>query len=221
MSTLAALASFVADMFEASFECRGQSFGRFGSPSIGWMGVHDGCSGVQWNAWYSWPERTAWLGVNLEGMKYDGWPVARLIKRELSRPLLLTQYRSSVDRPGEVRVSWRRDAWQGSGRVKIREAELSPTPIQFDKLEPEGWTRALIQAKECLDPRRNHRGRRRTRVTLSPSGETVMKYVTPHLQFMTQFDCFAANPSKALKEAKANLDPLHEFASRRAVRRRG
>ena len=71
MNTLAALASFVVDLFEASFECRGQSFGRFGSPSIGWMGVHDGCSGVQWNAWYSWP-KTAWLGVNLEGMKYDG-----------------------------------------------------------------------------------------------------------------------------------------------------
>lgn len=34
----------------------------------------------------------AWLGVNLEGMKYDGWPVARLIERELSRPLLLARF---------------------------------------------------------------------------------------------------------------------------------
>jgi len=33
-----------------------------------------------------------WLGVNLEGMQYDDWPVARLIEREVSRTLLLTRY---------------------------------------------------------------------------------------------------------------------------------
>jgi len=32
------------------------------------------------------------LAVNLEGMKYDDWPVARLIEREIFRPLLLTRY---------------------------------------------------------------------------------------------------------------------------------
>jgi len=32
------------------------------------------------------------LGVNLEGMQYDDWPVARLIEREIARPLLLTRY---------------------------------------------------------------------------------------------------------------------------------
>ena len=32
------------------------------------------------------------LGVNLEGMRYDDWPVARLIERDISRPLLLTRY---------------------------------------------------------------------------------------------------------------------------------
>lgn len=221
MNTLAVLASVVADLFEASFERRGPSFGRFGSPSIGWMGVHDGCGGVQWNAWYSRPEQTSWLGVNLEGMKYDGWPVARLIERELFRPHLLTQYRSKVARPEEVKVSWRRDAWQGPGRVKIREAELPPTPIWLDELDAEGWTHALNRARRCLNPDLNYRGRRRIQVKLHSSCKKVVREVTPHLQFMTRFNCFAANPSKALKEAKANLDPLHDFASRQAASLRG
>jgi len=42
------------------------------------------------------------LGVNLEGMKYEDWPVARLIEREPSRLLLLTRYRGWVATPGEA-----------------------------------------------------------------------------------------------------------------------
>lgn len=216
MNTLAERAQLVADLFEDLFQRSAESFG---SGSIGWMGVHDGVQGVQWNAWYSQPEQTAWMGVNLEGMLYDGWPVARLIERELSRPLLLTQqYGSKVTRPWEVRVSWRRDAWQGSVRVKIQEAEIPPTPIQLDELRSESWARALNEAKQCLDPRRNHRGRRRTQVTLIPSGEPAMKYVTPHLQFMTPFDCLAPKADQAMRRVKANLDPLHDFATHQAER---
>ena len=68
-----------------------------------------------------------WLGVNLEGMKYDDWPVARLIEREISRPLLLTRYRREVARPDKVTVLWARDAWQYSARRRIKEANLAPT----------------------------------------------------------------------------------------------
>ena len=106
------------------------------------MGVHDGVQGVQWNAWYSRPEQTAWMGVNLEGMLYDGWPAARLIERELLRPLLLTQCRPQVTRPANVIVSWRRDAWQGPVRVKIREAEYL--------LLRSGWTRFVPRIGRAL-----------------------------------------------------------------------
>ena len=57
--------------------------------------------GVQWHAGY---DEIAWIGVNLEGMLYDGWPIARLIKRELSNPLLLSEYRDRVPRPETVTV---------------------------------------------------------------------------------------------------------------------
>ena len=215
LNPLTERARLVTDLFEDLFQRPGKPFG---SASIGWMGVHDGVEGVQWNAWYSRPEQTAWMGVNLEGMLYDGWPVARLIERELLLPLLLTHFRPQVTRPAKVRVSWRRDAWQGPIRVKIMEAELRPTPIPLDKLCAEGWAHALNEAKHCLNPRRNHRGRRRTQVTLSPSGAPAMKYVTPHLQFMTPFDCRAPKATRAMQRVKANLDPLHDFARRQAER---
>ena len=52
-----------------------------------------------------------WLGVSLDGMEYDDWPVARLIEREIFRPLLLTRYRRKVARPEKVTVLWAGDAW--------------------------------------------------------------------------------------------------------------
>ena len=51
-------------------------------------------------------EPTCALGVNLEGIRYDDWPVARLIEREDSRPLLLTRYRGRFARPDEGSVQW-------------------------------------------------------------------------------------------------------------------
>ncbi|MYI21426.1 MAG: hypothetical protein F4043_01665 [Gammaproteobacteria bacterium] len=80
----------------------------FGSPSRGALGISDGNEGVQWNAGYYPRDGAVWRGVNLEGMKYDGWPVARLIEREISRPLLLTRYRPPVARPDKVTVLWSR-----------------------------------------------------------------------------------------------------------------
>ena len=80
--------------------------------------------GVQWNAGYYPRDGAVWLGVNLEGMKYDDWPVARLIEREISRPLILTCYRRKVARPDRVTVIWARDAWQCAARRRIKEADL-------------------------------------------------------------------------------------------------
>ena len=102
-------------------------------------------------------------GVNLEGMKYDDWPVARLIEREISRPLLLTRYRRKVARPDKVTVLWARDAWQYSARPRIKEADLAPTPIPLDRLDGQGWEDALRGARECLNPRKQHRGRKKVR----------------------------------------------------------
>jgi len=45
------------------------------------LGTSDGNEGVQWNSSYRPGDGFVWLGVNLEGMGYDDWPVARRIER--------------------------------------------------------------------------------------------------------------------------------------------
>ena len=146
-------------------------------------------------------------------MKYDDWPVARLIEREMSRPILLTQYRARVARPEMVTVSWRRDAWQVSSRVRIRESRLAPTPIALDRLDGDGWSCALERVRECLDPKREYRGRRRIKVTLSRSLQVVEREVTPHLHFGMRL---AATTPQAMRRAKSNLTALHDWASHQA-----
>ena len=113
-----------------------------GTPSRSVLGISGGNEGVQWNAGYYPRGGAVWLGVNLEGMKYDDWPVVRLIEREISRPLLLTQYRPRVARPDNVTVLWSRDAWQYSARRPIKEANIAPTPVALERLDAQGWAEA-------------------------------------------------------------------------------
>ena len=51
----------------------------FGTPRGRYQGVSDNAEGVQWNAGVDREQGSSWLGVNLEGMAYDDWPIARLI----------------------------------------------------------------------------------------------------------------------------------------------
>lgn len=51
---------------------------------------------VQWSAGFRPGDGFVWLGVNVEGMRYDDWPVSRLIEREICRPLLLTMTSNTI-----------------------------------------------------------------------------------------------------------------------------
>ena len=147
---------------------RSTTFLDFGNPSRGVPGISDGNEGVQWNAGYRPGDGFVWLGVNLEGMRYDYWTVARLIER-VSRPLLLARYPGRVARPDEVTVQWTRDAWQHFARPPIRESDLGPTANALDCLDDQDWVDALRGARECLDPQKQRRGRRKVPVTVLPS----------------------------------------------------
>ena len=201
--------------FRDVFGCRGRDFG---SLSRGVLGISDGNEGVQWNAGYYPRDDEVWLGVNLEGMKYDDWPVARLIEREISRPLLLTGYRRKVARPDRVTVIWARDAWQYAARRRIKEANLAPTPIALDRLDGQGWADALRGARECLNARKRHRGRNKVPVTLLPSERhpwerQVEMDVSPHLKIRAPL---AEITSRAMRQARDNLEALWEFAADRS-----
>ena len=196
--------------FRDVFRCPGRDFG---SPSRGVEGISDNNQGVQWNAGYHLRDGAVWLGVNLEGMQYDDWPVARLIEREISRPLLLNRYRGRVARPDKVTVRWTRDAWQVRSRPPIRERYLDPTPLALDRLDDQGWAEALREARDCLDPERHHRGRRRVAVTLLPSRRRVVMPVTSHLAFETRL---ATISPYEMRQARDNLEALHEFVDDRS-----
>ncbi len=196
--------------FSDVFGCRGRDFGN---PSRGVLGISDGNEGVQWNAAYYLRDSAVWLGVNLEGMKYDDWPVARLIEREISRPLLLTRYRRQVARPDKVTVVWARDAWQVSARPRIKEANIAPTPIALDRLDGQGSAEALRGARECLDPQKQLRGRRKVTVTLLPSKRhpwerQVEMEVSPHLKIRTPL---VEITRRAVGEGRGNLAGVWEF----------
>ena len=110
-------------LFRDIFQCRGRDFG---SPSRGVLGISDGNESVQWNAGYYPRHGAVWLGVNLEGMKYDDWPVARLIEREISRPLLLTRIARRSQGPTRSPCSGR--ATRGSTPLGARSGRRMSPP---------------------------------------------------------------------------------------------
>jgi hypothetical protein len=61
------------DSFEAIRGIRGR---EFGAPNSDYKGVSDGNQGVQWNIRCEKLSEKAELGINLEGMKYENWPIA-------------------------------------------------------------------------------------------------------------------------------------------------
>lgn len=196
----------------------GTAGARFGTPATGTPGIHDGNAGVQWNAYLDLARQQPYLGVNLEGMQYDGWPIARLIQAELEAPLLPELCRG-VPRSAQIEVHWWRDCWLAAGRVKIHEHQISPTPFRLDRLTPAAWRQALETALGCLNPERRYRGRAQQTVTLAQSGQLVLRWVSPHLQFrMRLSSCALGNQKELAAEmaaAKAVLEPMFGFVQRR------
>jgi hypothetical protein len=193
---------------------------RFGSPSLERAGICDGTRGVQWNAWVKWHggRQMAYAGVNLEGMIYDGWPVARFIERELADPHVLDA-RAEVEDPTSVEVIWYRDAWQAAARLPIVQRRIGGSPHLLHTLTEEDWRAMLIEARECLDPERGYRGRGRQRVTTTAGNEREMA-VSPHLQIRQAF--WPRDPSTpdgwrtSLDAAMGNLRPLHRVVTGQA-----
>lgn len=192
----------------------------FGSPSLQIAGMCDGTRGVQWNAWIEWDagHQMAYAGVNLEGMVYDGWPVARFIERELERSWLLAA-RDQVQDAKRVEVLWYRDAWQVQARPPIREKLIGGSPRLLHVLTADAWDAMLREAYDCLDATRNHRGRAQ-QVLTTASGERRRFTVSPHFQLRQAF--WPRRPGsttgwrQSLDATMDNLRPLHDVVTRQS-----
>jgi hypothetical protein len=184
---------------------------RFGSVSLGWLGVCDGAEGVQWNTWLHRGEHAAYVGVNLEGMKYDGWPIARFIEREFRYPRLFDVVQQLVA-PQSIQMIFQRDAWRFASRPAIEERHIGLSGRAVTEIRADGWKRTLQEAYECLDPHRGHRHRGRQTVT-TKSGRVELS-VSPHLQFRQRIsDVANEQPEWAsrLRRAKEALQPLYDY----------
>ena len=187
----------------------------FGGRRQGYRGASDDVSGVQWNTWL-FATGEAYCAVNLEGLAYDGWPIARFIERELERPRLF-DVRGRVSAPQLVEVVWYRDAWQIVSRPPIDEKHIGLSPRALSEVSHEAWQDALREAYDCLDAGKRHRGRARQTVTLTTTRRQVEKEVSPHLQFRQQLTPGAdAGWADALRVARQNLQPLYDWVTEQA-----
>lgn len=200
--------------FRKVFGKRGR---EFGNTSHRIRGFSDGNEGVQWNAWTDRGRDEDWAGVNLEGMRYDGWPVARLILRELKEATLPAVARS-IEGAERIEVLWARDFWQRSARPRIVEGEIHPTPIPLSRLGEEDWRLALEGALACLDESRGYQGRAKQQVTVvSREGNRRRGgEVSPHLTFRTPMEGPHSWES-FLREAKSRMRPLYDWAVERSA----
>lgn len=196
--------------FSKVFGSRWKPYGTQGG-HIG--GFSDDRDGVQWNVGYDPRDDRRWVGVNLEGMQYDDWPIWRLIEREAGDPTLPALVKQNK-KLHDVTLLWRRDYWQASARPEIEERFIGVTPLKLGELTEPDWRSALDEAAECLTVSRKSRGRAKQTVTLA-DGKQVKGEVSPHLTFEYE------NPAKKdweklFREARTCMEPLHAWAVQRA-----
>jgi hypothetical protein len=186
----------------------------FGSRASGYS---DGNDGVQWNAGLDLQSGVAWLGVNLEGKAYDGWPIARLIQRERRRARLF-EARDRLSEPDAIRVLLRRDAWgpRGSRMPHFREHWILPMGVTLDQLDKDEWKRSLEVAQRCLA---TPEGKRAKEWITLQDGQRVEIYVSPHLSFERALmrPRNAEELRDAFHRARRELQPLYDFVQQQGA----
>lgn len=191
---------------------------RFGSSKQWYQGVYNPIDGVQWHIVIDRMLGITRFGVNLEGLKYDDWPIDRFISRELESPRLL-EFKMSLKHADSVYIYFQRDAWQVAARPLIDERFIGGKVMTLSEVSHDQWKKILQEAHACLD--RNGASIRRARqiVTLSKSGPTEME-VSPHLMIYTKLwsNCPAgiSEAVSIINEKMGLLQPLYGFVESRS-----
>ena len=193
------------------------------------VGCHDDARGVQWSYYIDGPELRAkrvYLDVNLEGIKYGDrdWPITTFINRERNNPTLhnLLGTLPSVD---GIDLIWMRDNWVTRRYREPVDDFLADTPTPLSLVTQEVWPKGLSEARNCLSPDKNGRGRG-TRIVPRPSGGR--SETSPHLQFRLLLPL--PSESRGLNsrerdeavrlmfcEGFKKLQPLYDFVAERSA----
>jgi hypothetical protein len=174
------------------------------------VGVREAVDGVQWHVSLERQNGLRRLAVNLEGLAYRDWPIARLIQRELAEAKLF-EVILTLANPRAIEVHLTRDAWKGPRtRVAVEEWSLLPRRPLSD-LSPHAWRIALTQAAASLAGPAGGRGSKRlTRLNKLASEEFE---VSPHLNFAVKLISggTASERLVEMRTAMTQLEPLHRF----------
>ena len=197
----------------------GAPTGQWKSPGFGYS---DGVKGVQWNFIIDRATQEKRLGVNLEGSAKAGgnWLITSFILSEIARPTLPALQAKVA--AGRIQLTLARDAWQGAARYDIVEHLIGGRRFLLSEIDADLWRRMLIEAKGCLDPNRQFRGRAAQTVTLLNTGEKRLfeppiSGVSPHVNVNTPVEAEAGwdddRLDAAMDRAIAELRPIHEWIS--------
>ena len=200
--------NYVRKAYEAIFGHEGRPFGLKSKPYQ--QGLSEHTEGVQWNFFINAEERTTLLGINLEGMKYDDWPIAHFLEHEMENPSDgLLSVASTFEEPDDIEVRLLRDAWQVSTRRDIDEAIIGGEFHTLDQLTPNLWKEIVQEAYSCLDPSKNHRARAEQKVTLTSNGEQKLFGVSPHLTIVTPlWKMIPPSTDEAIRITRDKMDYL-------------
>jgi len=197
-------------LFTSMLNVKGRSFGQLNKPVFG---ICDGNEGVQWNLAISTDTGMISLGVNLEGKKYNDWPISKFILSELNDPKIL-MIAKQVKHPDNIFVSFFRDAWQVTSRPDIVEKHIGGKEFALAEMNVRQWLNILKEALGCLDEERNYRGRAKQTVTLAkqPSkGERVrVMEVSPHLRIWSSLS-LGGDVKAKLENKIAELQPVYDW----------
>lgn len=196
--------------------CKGRPFGQLSRPSFG---ISDGVEGVQWNLAINTERDEIRFGVNLEGMAYEGWPIARFLKRELAEPKLF-EITASSKGVENVYLNLTRDAWQVTSRPMIIEENIGGKDTPISKISAEIWVEMLEEALDCLNAESGHRGRSQQTVTLrkppkNGPRERVMP-VSPHLTIWTPVSSSDAEEAE-IETVRNRLLPIYKWVKRQSA----
>ncbi len=200
-------------LFASLLNVKGRPFGQLNTPSFG---MSDGNEGVQWNLSVYTDTRTIRLGVNLEGMKYDNWPISTFIRSEMKDPKI-GEIRATLNHPEKVFISFTRDAWQVTARPIIVEKYLGGKECTFAEIDSDQWVLTLTEALACLSKGANYHGRAKQTVTLAEkpkNGEQVrIMNVSPHLTIWSPIS-LDGDLRENIKNEIAELQPVFDWVKR-------
>lgn len=171
----------------------------------------DESEGVQWNMWVDYETCTIHFGVNLEGLKYDCWPIAVFIEKELKNHKLLEFAANSPD-SSRMLINFYRDAWKVRARPEISEKYIGGKGVNLGLLTEQKWREMLLEAYDCLDAKKGHRGRARQLVTMQ-NGEKRTMEVSPHIAIYLEINTETKiiDLETAMRESMEMLRPVYRI----------